>query len=644
MKNSNYLKNLYLDIDDSIDLDLNFFNIQNTDKWESDCLYVVKAGGRNVMKYENVDEGLSFQIFSSRMLKDGSVDNFEDAQHKTLQLYSLDDANHNSKYASRRKKTRTSHSTSVSPIVEELDSKLIPLVRPLPRGVVYEEKVELEAIARPKHRDMLSSGRKKSSRQTMCDSKHAQYVKNRAFSSKVSKNALVLSSEYEIPELKHLSAFAANALSIANDTEKLYAAIFILNLVLGCKFKDLVDLFNEEKSALFTKKEDVITVQIDNKLFANDVSQLMEGSVHEISFNIPILMHMLIVKTKFLIGYDNKTTDELFEGFTQYLKEASSSFEYEIVLKPNKLYRVMKRYLKEHSSDLLSSCFATGAYSAGEEAKLSYTSVRSKSAIHSQIITNLWIELDFDNISRKIMDLNSNPFTSKHIEIPKISYSGSSKCLKASESKQFFKTIESNMNECDMSSDEAFNLATIGVRYAMSLLLGTRSFNNSANFESASFSDSMMMVNEKASTIPAGIRVIPMYSSIASLMQAYYDDFLKHRGLDKNIWLIDDGKPTLYSSKKAYSVLSQMLNINNKAILEQFVKEVPLNTGRHCFTKKAIELGISTQYISAYMGHYFAGAEQFGIYSSIDVLSYSHAVKYVTSQIAFEHGIKDRLW
>ncbi len=644
MKNSNYLKNLYLAVDDSIDLDLNFFNIQNTNKWESDSLYVVKAGGRNVMKYENEDEGFSFQIFSSRMLKDGSVDNFEDALHKMRQFYSLDGPNHNSKYASRRKKTRKNRSISISPIIEELDSKLIPLVRPLPRGITSEEKVELEAIERPKHRDMSSSGRKKSSRQTLCDSNHAQYVKNRAFSSKVSKNALVLSSEYEIPELKHLSAFAANALSIANDIDKLYAAMFILNLVLGCKLKDLIDLLNEDKTALFTKKEDVITVQIDNKLFASDVSKLMEGSVHEISFNIPILMHMLLLKTRFLIGYDNKTTDELFDGFTKYLKEASSSFEYEIMLKPNKLYRVMKQYLKEHSSDLLSSCFATGAYSAGEEAKLSYTSVRSKSAIHSQIITSLWIELDFDDISRKIMGLNSNPFTSKHVEIPEISYSGSSKCLKASESKQFFKIIESNMNEYDMNSDEALNLATIGVRYAMSLLVGTRNFNNSANFESASFSESMMLVNEKASTTPAGIRVIPMCSSIASLMAAYYEDFLQPRGLDKNIWLIDDGKPTLFSSKKAYSILGKMANINNMSILEQFVKEVPLNTGRHCFTKKAIELGIPTQYISAYMGHYFAGAEQFGIYSTIDVLSYSHAVNSVTSQIAFEHGIKDRLW
>lgn len=644
MKNSTYLKNLYLEVDDNIDLDLNFFNIQNTDKWESDSLYVVKADGRNIMKYENEDEGLSFQIFSSRMLKDGSVDNFEDALHKTQQLYALDGANHNSKYTSRHKKTRKSHNVSISPIVEELDSKLIPLVRPLPRGIVSEEKAELEAISRPKHRNMSTSARKKSSRQHLFDSNHAQHVKNRAFSSKISKNALLLPSDYEIPELEHLSAFAAHALSIAKDSDQLYAAIFILSLVLGCRFKDLIDLINEDKSALFTQKEDVITVQIDNKLFASDVSQLMESSVHKISFNIPSLMNMLIFKTRHLIEYDNKTIDELYDGFTQYLKEASSSFEYEIVLKPNKLYRVMKQYLKKHSSDLLSSCFATGAYSAGEEAKLSYTSVRSKSAIHSQIITSLWIELGFDDISRKIMGLNSNPFTSKHVEIPEISYSGSSKCLKASESKQFFKIIESNVSEYDMNSDEAFNLATIGIRYAMSLLLGTRNFNNSANFESASFLESMMLVNEKASTTAAGIRVLPICSSMVSLMTSYYEDFLQPRGLDKNFWLIDDGKPTLYSSKKAYSVLNQMPNINNKTILEQFVKEVPLNTGRHCFTKKAIELGIPTQYISAYMGHYFAGAEQFGIYSTINVLSYSQAVNSVTSQIAFEHGIKDRLW
>ncbi len=644
MKNSNYLKNLYLDVDDRIDLDLNFFNIQNTNKWESDSLYVVKAAGRNVMKYENEDEELEFQIFSSRMLKHGSVNNFEDAQHKTLQLYALEGANHNSKYVSKRKPSIKSNGVSISTIVEELDDKLIPLVRPLPRGLLSEEKAELEAIARPKHRDMSSSKSEKSSKETVCDSSYAQHVRNRAFSSNVSKSALVLPSDYNIPELEHLSAFAATALSIENDSEKLYASIFILLVSFGCLFDDLLNMLNEEKGALFSLKNGIMTTKIDNTLFAKDINELLESSEHEISFNLPILMNMLVVKAKFFIEHSSKTTNELFDGFKLYLKNAVNHFGSEISLKPKQLYRTMKCYTKNNASDLLSGCLTSGVYSKGEKAKLSYTSVRSSSANHSQIISSLWIDLGLDAAARKIIGLNGDLFTTQSVEIPEVTYAGSSNCAKAGSSREFSDTIESTIATYDIKSNEAFNLATIGVRFAMNLLLGTRNFNNSANFESASFSEAMMMVNEKASTVPAGIRVIPMCPTITSLMEAYYEDFLQPRGLDKNIWLIDNGKPTLYSSKKAYSILSKMPNINNKAILEQYVKDVPLNTGRHCFTKKAIELGISTQYISAYMGHYFAGAEQLGIYSTMDVISYSKAVKNVTSQIAFEHGIKDRLW
>jgi len=117
----------------------------------------------------------------------------------------------------------------------------------------------------------------------------------------------------------------------------------------------------------------------------------------------------------------------------------------------------------------------------------------------------LWIELGYDDVTRNILGLPGTLFSTVSIELPTPIFSGSSRCVKPSASREFFRLLSGNMIRFDSDSEEVFNLASIGVRYAASLLLGTRSFEGSANFESASFSEQVMMISEKATSIPAGI-------------------------------------------------------------------------------------------------------------------------------------------
>ncbi len=256
-QNSDYLRKIYLDRDR--DLDLNFFDIQNTDKWESESLYIVKIDsiGKYVMKYTNEEENISFQIRSSRMLKDGSVNNFKSAYYKTIQLYNLDGKTSNSKYEKMVKTTSTKAKVgkiSVEPIVEELDAELIRPKVKVPKGTTSEEKIEAEVMAKPKHRGVTSTSIKASSN-IVTDSEHSQHIRNRGFSSSLIINESMLASDYTIPEFEHLSLFTATALAVNDDTNKLCASIFILMVVLGAKFTDLMDMLTEQKNALLSYKE-----------------------------------------------------------------------------------------------------------------------------------------------------------------------------------------------------------------------------------------------------------------------------------------------------------------------------------------------------------------------------------------------------
>lgn len=646
-KDNKYLSKTYLVVNS--DLDLNFFYIQNTNKWESEALTTVKiiSSGKYVMKYNNEEDGLSFQIESSRMLKNGSVNNFRPAYYKTLQLYNLDGRVANSKYdkmVNSTTKKRKVSSITVKPIMEELDAELIRPKIKITKDISTEERLETEAMQRPKHRD-FSFSVKSNLKNIVVDNSYAQHLRNRGFSSKLIINESMLSSDYTIPEFEHLSLFSATAILVDNDTDKLCASIFMLMVVLGTKFTDLIDMLTDKKNAVLSYKDNILTTQIDKDIFANDVNDFLEQHGYSVKFNIPHLMGLIISKLIQLVKTEDKSTEELYNLFEEYLKNAVADFKYKIHLKPKKLYRILKKYTKENSNDLLSGLFATGVYSQSDIAKLAYTAVRTNSAKHSELIANLWIELDFDILARKILGLSGTIFaTTRAIEIPQIKFSGSSKHIKSEYSKEFFHTLRMNTSEYDLDSDNAFNLASITIRYSMSLLLGTRNFKNSANFESISFSEGMLMINEKATSISAGLRIIPLCDTINTLLQTYYTNFLQPRGLSKAVWLINDGIPSLFTAKKAFLFLKSLSNLENIEFCQQYVEKVPLNTGRHGFTKYAIEQDISSHYINAYLGHNTAGGEQFGIYSTIDVQSYKEAIKSITTKMAFDHGVKDRLW
>ncbi len=416
---------------------------------------------------------------------------------------------------------------------------------------------------------------------------------------------------------------------------------------MGCKVSDVFDMVRDEKNAILKYKDGSITTKLDQSIFASiQPTEYTGNNKKSLVFNISPMKEQLIVHTKELLDRNTDDDETLLSKHKDYMKALSERYPKQISIKADTNYRYLKLFAKEKKADMLTLLLSCGTYTQQETAKLAYTSTRDGSVSQSKLVLDFWDELRLDDTVFLMLNLPLTFMSSLTLKVPKPIYAGSSKGVNPFHSRKFFNTIGQNIEKFTSLGDEdtVFNLASIGTRYAMSLLIGTRNFMNSASFDSCSYDLGLLVINEKSQHLSSGVRVIPLGKTIVSLLQNYEMVHLRHRGLDRNIWLSKEGIIKPFSGKLAADILKAIPDLENRDNLEKYIEYVHLNTGRHCFTQKALELAIDADHIATYLGHYFAGAEQFGIYSTLNVEDYVDAVTYVTQTIASEHGIKDQLW
>ena len=148
---------------------------------------------------------------------------------------------------------------------------------------------------------------------------------------------------------------------------------------------------------------------------------------------------------------------------------------------------------------------------------------------------------------------------------------------------------------------------------------------------------------EKSQDDASGIRVVPVCNTMQNILSVYSKLLLKRGLQDKNVYLYVDFEYISYRGEKAGVVLSDIDGLTqvDRDTLVQFVNFAPLNGGRHLLTQKAIDDSVSANYIDAYLGHYAAGEEPFGKFSTFDVADYIEVINHSTTKIAYEYGIKE---
>ncbi len=652
-QNSEYFNELYLD--DSIDnLLQNFFHIQSTNPLEAESLYVVKTDVGNVMQYKNEAESASFQAITFRILRTPtSLDSFDVAAKKIIQLKNLDGPSHNSKYKSKVSSSKPDASKPIiEPIVEELDSELYEQIRPLPR-VCKEDELDLKATIKPMRRDdgrtlYDGDGTAADKSEAYIPSPYMQSRRNHAFSAKIAKNGLNLPSDYNTPPVEIASDYLAS-LPTDTDSEKLLASIVIITTTIGSQLPYTIDMLMRNKDSVLKYGDRKLTVKIDETIFASSSSaEFLGDSDNNISFSIPHLLGMQISHARNLITNSDKIIDkdELIEQCKLYLKDAKKQFPKKITLSINTLHRPLKAYAKVNGADMLAANFATATYHTNDRAKMAYNATNKDSQTHSSLVNNYWVELNLDGVARGILGISGEVFTTTAIKVNSPKYAGSSRCANRDKTKEFFSALDENIQTAMIAenNETLFKLVTTKMGYSMSLTAGVRSFNNSTDFGLWSHTRGTIAISEKAGSIAAGLRIIPLCDLMNDGLKSYNDTFLMPRGLKQKICFYDAEKVIPFNRHSVHKVLKEIPNLTNRAVLEEYAKHVPTNTGRHCISKKATELSIPDEFISTFLGHNFSGSEQFGIYSTLDTKRYYEDMRYVASSIAIEFGIGGLSW
>lgn len=625
------------------DLAINFLEVQINNHWEQAALYVKEEKPKNTIRYKHDGENLNLTIKPSRMTKDGAFNDLDKTYNLLMQLFNLDLANSRAKYSIGSKGKGSQKEVQPS-IITPLGEELISVDESTdPEVLSIEDRTEQKAKRKVYRRDMkdfsdIDEGSEEEVKEYVIPNAFQQHKQNIAFASKLIKERLRLKSDYDIPITEHLKAFIS-MLNIEDNDSKIYTAYFILNLSLGCKMQDLMSLLQNKKNGPLHLKNSVITVDIDSSLFAANYSELLSQSEKKLAFNIPIMMTMLIVMMKRTFLAKDFNQIDFLEGYEKFLKNSVKQSQKRITIKWKQVNRYLAQYMQDNGKDVLTGKLATAAFSQNDTAKLAYTSTSSNAAVHSQLIKDYWNELNLAEIASNIIDINIIPSVSvSTINSP--NYSGGSQAAKTSKANDFFKVLRQNIYDCHNDEDLHFNLVSIYTRYSMSLLAGTRPFIESANFTSYNKEVGIWIISEKAQDIASGTRLVPLCNIMDALLKDY-QKLLDERDLKNDFYLIIDSKPVVFSSYKAHKFLQNTYNLSDHKILEEYVNDMPLNTGRHLFTRKAIENMVDAYYISTYLGHYSAGEEQFGIYSTLDVQDYCRTVKNITTKIAQECGIKE---
>jgi hypothetical protein len=295
----------------------------------------------------------------------------------------------------------------------------------------------------------------------------------------------------------------------------------------------------------------------------------------------------------------------------------------------------------------VNAMFAMGKFQQNDKPRMHYHTTPTQSVIHSKWLEKYSEMLRTESLLANAMGLR-NYHPKKVSKEDNIKLTGTKKCIKDEKLTLFFKEL----SPLYLKTNNIFikhNLLTIHLRYAMSILLGTREYNGSDNFSQISYTMGVMITSEKAQTELSGVRIIPMCQTISKMIQSYICYCQTHFDITPlQPFLFKDETLAPYPSDMTFK--SAMKEFATDTLtgpmydnVAEFVKSVPLNIGRYIASNHTEYMGMNYHYLEAYLGHYFAGAEQHGKFSSMDTQLYISVISSMTESFARRYGIRNLL-
>jgi len=659
----------------------NLVELSNNDIVERDCFFIAHDPKlSNFMKYENVELGISIQVMSSRKITSGvSIgkefnskitlylnDAFK-SYEKLINLHLKKSLGNQSGGAVRK---NILQATEEETFIVENDVEDL--------GLNIKEQIN-EQNQRPKKkaRSSLVPVDDSVDEPKSIGNRFMQYKKNISFSASITKSKLLLTTEYSIPEINHLKEFihylCSNNDTNFNEIEDFAKAVFILSIVFGFTLDDVILFLHDENKNIKLLQNGKISTRIDPELFAKyRVNTLLEKRGFTINYILQdyiyrlinnIVDHVLVysnlayyfknIKWKIscevsLLKNSNNSIKTIVsknridnfskfkEDYLNSMKKLISEFNKKINIDLNNMWKITLRFSKIFFGDDTIAMLSIAKYQKNDTAKLSYSSTEKFSQKHSLLLERICNSLDLPNAVSRLLNIEYKVYNHTFTSVEPILV-GSHKAVHYKYVKDFFKRIN-HLIFIEDDKLKKFNLISVYIRYAMSILCGTRDYKNSSTIKNISFSTHTQMITEKSDSKLNGIRIIPLCETIERLIK-YYNHFCKNSEIKLDyISLHDKSEFIKFDQKIAFKIIA---DISNDKFINDFIKYVPLNTGRHIINQYKIEKKLNATYIETFLGHYISGAEQIGVYSPLDIPSYIHYIRENMQNIAKLFGIRE---
>jgi hypothetical protein len=508
----------------------------------------------------------------------------------------------------------------------------------------------------PKTLEFISDNASLTDKQKESPTLRQQMKTCRAFSAKVTKYRLLLTSDYETPTLSQLSHFLDKLLENSfSKQQTFYTENDIMRIMLtaciitGIEYDRLVQILERSsntRNKIEVIKDKYLHIKLDEALQIKEEPNEKIFTITErtLSYKLPYILDLLLHQIiedfehyQFLKNADLKA----------FAESAIERMELNIHFKPKELWRLSLTFRREEMTNDVNAMFAMGKFQQNDKPRMHYHTTPTQSVIHSKWLEKYSEMLNTESLLAKAMGLrNYQPKKVSKEDGTKLT--GTKKYIKDEKLVLFFKEVTS----LHLKTNDVFmkhNLLTIHLRYAMSVLLGTREYKDSDNFSHISHMLRVMITSEKAQTELSGVRIIPMCQTISKMIQSYIYYCQIHFGITPTQpFLFKDQTLARFPSDMTFKATmkefaTETLTSPQYEHLAEFVKSVPLNIGRYIASNYNEYIGTNYHYLEAYFGHYFAGAEQHGKYSSMDTQQYISVISSMTESFARRYGIRNLL-
>lgn len=456
------------------------------------------------------------------------------------------------------------------------------------------------------------------------NSKYKEYLVNKTISYYYAKNSMYLYSK--APQLDTFKNLVNELLINKNDYRY---SLILCSLFSGINIKEVIRIFFEESKNFDLKKNSyILEIKHDKNIFANkvpktDVLISPNGNKSIVHFPSFIKDFINVIKSEYERAKKNKENFEDFvdneyfkckEVLKKEIKTLNKTLSY-VNLK--KIHKLFYHYFSIFHKNTDTSILFLVSLSKYNQVRATYAS-QPKQLIYYE----LWIKEFYQILTQNESNIQS------FIDIDLSEEVGSPKVVKAS----VFKNFLLNLSYLKPKNKiEEFNLKMIFIRYSLSILLATRDDNESCNLSEFSKRFGILTIHEKAKHIKSSKRIIPLTAKALFYIDEFYE-LIKSFEIDYTypILLNEENCEIIINSLSKESVLKFIQTFKDYISFEEienFVKVVDLNFGRHIFATESLRQGFNKDYENEFMGHFSMGSLGLGMYSNFDLNDYIESSK-----------------